>query len=98
MTPAVSVASLRHPGRQSAKKLNSCGKMQINTGGNVIACERGRALVLAAGPPGIVTLRAVSAERAQALISPPCGTPRSGCWRASGPPPPSKSPPRPPPP
>lgn len=47
-----------------AESLRNCGPLQRNEGANVIPCESGRALVIAGGPPGIVSVHAVSPERA----------------------------------
>jgi hypothetical protein len=69
-----------------AKSLQGCGPVQMNVGANVIACHGGGVLLIAAGPPGIVELCAVSPKRAsrKAVRSQPDGEESESTWRHPG--------------
>lgn len=69
-----------------AAKLRDCGAMQVNEGANVISCEGGRAVVIAGGPPGLISLHAVSPQRAarereRASGAPPEGGGAEATWK-----------------
>ncbi|MCY1054614.1 hypothetical protein [Nannocystis sp. SCPEA4] len=53
-----------------AEKLPDCGPLSANVGGDEIVCDGGKTQLLAAGPPGIVTLAVHGPARAAKLVAP----------------------------